>query len=60
LYDPYVSEPAYLRIGELSRRTGVSPELLRALLILPDGRRLQLCQHLAQAFFLGVELKDTP
>jgi MerR family transcriptional regulator, light-induced transcriptional regulator len=30
LYDPYVSEPAYLRIGELSRRTGVSPELLRA------------------------------
>jgi DNA-binding transcriptional MerR regulator len=25
-----VSEPAYLRIGELSRRTGVSPELLRA------------------------------
>jgi MerR family transcriptional regulator, light-induced transcriptional regulator len=30
LYDSYVSEPAYLRIGELSRRTGVSPELLRA------------------------------
>jgi DNA-binding transcriptional MerR regulator len=30
LYDLYVSEPAYLRIGELSRRTGVSPELLRA------------------------------
>jgi DNA-binding transcriptional MerR regulator len=30
LYDPYVAEPAYLRIGELSRRTGVSPELLRA------------------------------
>jgi MerR family transcriptional regulator, light-induced transcriptional regulator len=30
LYDPYVPEPAYLRIGELSRRTGVSPELLRA------------------------------
>jgi DNA-binding transcriptional MerR regulator len=25
-----VSDPAYLRIGELSRRTGVSPELLRA------------------------------
>jgi DNA-binding transcriptional MerR regulator len=25
-----VSEPAFLRIGELSRRTGVSPELLRA------------------------------
>jgi DNA-binding transcriptional MerR regulator len=25
-----MSEPAYLRIGELSRRTGVSPELLRA------------------------------
>jgi MerR family transcriptional regulator, light-induced transcriptional regulator len=30
LYDLYVSDPAYLRIGELSRRTGVSPELLRA------------------------------
>jgi DNA-binding transcriptional MerR regulator len=30
LYDPGVTEPAYLRIGELSRRTGVSPELLRA------------------------------
>jgi DNA-binding transcriptional MerR regulator len=30
LYDPAVDEPAYLRIGELSRRTGVTPELLRA------------------------------
>src|SRR3954471_16951203 len=27
---PGMAEPAYLRIGELSRRTGVTPELLRA------------------------------
>src|SRR3954462_3969373 len=27
---PNMAEQAYLRIGELSRRTGVSPELLRA------------------------------
>ena len=27
---PGVAKPAYLRIGELSRRTGVTPELLRA------------------------------
>jgi MerR family transcriptional regulator, light-induced transcriptional regulator len=28
--DPAEREPAYLRIGELARRTGTSPELLRA------------------------------
>ena len=30
LYSPTVTEPGLLRIGELSRRSGVSPELLRA------------------------------
>ena len=30
LYDAAVADEAYLRIGELSRRVGVSPELLRA------------------------------
>ena len=30
LYIPSMAEPAQLRIGELSRRSGVSPELLRA------------------------------
>jgi hypothetical protein len=38
----------------------LAPELLRALLILPDGRRLELCQDLPGLFLLASSSKIPP